>query len=89
VQRGPNGLFAFVVKADDTVAVQSLRVGQIQDGKAIIDEGLTAGTRVVVDGQYKLRVGAKVTEVEASAKSPKSAKGAARPEPTGRKPTSQ
>lgn len=76
VQRGPNGLFAYVVNDDTSVAVQLLRVGPIQAGKAIIEDGLAAGTRVVVDGQYKLRPGAKVTEVEAADK--KSAKGASR-----------
>jgi multidrug efflux system membrane fusion protein len=67
VQRGPNGLFAYVVKPDDTAAVQAIRVGQIQDGKAIVEEGLQAGTRVVVEGQYKLKPGAKVVEAAAAA----------------------
>jgi multidrug efflux system membrane fusion protein len=73
VQRGPNGLFAYVVGADDTVAVQPIRVVSTQDGKAVIEEGIAAGTRVVVDGQYKLKPGAKVTEVQAADK--KGAKG--------------
>lgn len=64
VQRGPNGLFAYVVNADDTVAVRAIRVGTIQDNVAIIDEGLEPGTRVVADGQYKLKPGAKIAEVK-------------------------
>ena len=67
VQRGPNGLFAYIVKPDDTVAVQAIRVGLIQDGTAIIEEGLAAGTRVVSDGQYKLKPGTKVVESNAAA----------------------
>ena len=73
VQRGPNGLFAYVVGADDAVAVQPIRVASSQDGKAVIEEGIAAGTRVVVDGQYKLKPGSKVTEVQAAEK--KGAKG--------------
>ena len=64
VQRGPNGLFAYVVAADDTVAVRAVRVGPIQDGVAIIEEGLEAGTRVVVEGQYKLKPGVKIAEAK-------------------------
>jgi membrane fusion protein, multidrug efflux system len=62
VQRGPNGLLAYVVKPDDSVAIQSIRVVQTQDGKAVIDDGLAAGTRVVVEGQYKIKPGVKVVE---------------------------
>jgi multidrug efflux system membrane fusion protein len=67
VQRGPNGLYAYVVNADETVAVQAIRVGLIQDGTAIVEEGLQGGTRVVTDGQYKLKPGAKIVEVKADA----------------------
>jgi multidrug efflux system membrane fusion protein len=67
VQRGPNGLFAYIVKPDETVAVQSIRVGLIQDNVAIIEDGLVAGTRVVADGQYKLKPGVKIVEVSAAA----------------------
>ena len=74
VQRGPSGLFAFVVNADDTVAAQPIRVAQMQDGKAVIEEGLAAGMRVVVEGQYKLRQGSKVTEVQAAGKPDKPSK---------------
>ena len=77
VQRGPNGLFAYVVNADETVAVRAIRVGPIHDGTAIIEEGLEAGTRVVTDGQYKLKPGVKVVEIKPAdavpAKSPRAA----------------
>jgi multidrug efflux system membrane fusion protein len=32
-----------------------VHVVQIADGTAVIDKGLSAGQRVVVDGQYKLK----------------------------------
>ena len=76
VQRGPNGLFAYVVNADDTVAVRALRVGPIQDGVAIIEEGLEAGTRVVVEGQYKLKPGVKISEARPADAAPGKGKGA-------------
>jgi multidrug efflux system membrane fusion protein len=60
VQRGPQGSFAFVIKGDDTVEIRAVKVGQIEQGEALIDDGLQAGERVVVDGQYKLQAGARV-----------------------------
>ena len=35
-------------------------MAQIEDGEALVDAGLEAGQRVVVDGQYKLQNGSKV-----------------------------
>ncbi len=65
VQRGNAGLYAFVVKPDETAVMQPITVALTQDGKAVISSGIRAGTRVVVDGQYRLRPGAKVTESNA------------------------
>jgi multidrug efflux system membrane fusion protein len=62
VQRGPDGLFAYIVNPDASVALQPIRVAAIQDGKAVIEEGLSGGTRVVVDGQYKLKPGIRVAD---------------------------
>src|SRR6185312_10990415 len=67
VQRNQEGTYAYVVNADDTVRLQSIRVALIQDGTAIIDAGLTAGERVVLDGQYKITTGTKVAAAPASA----------------------
>lgn len=61
IQRGPQGAYAFVIQADGTVAVRPVQVGQIDAGFALIDQGLAAGEQVVVDGQYKLQPGSKVT----------------------------
>jgi multidrug efflux system membrane fusion protein len=60
VQRGPQGDFAYVIKPDSTVEMRPVSVGQLRDGVALIDSGLSAGERVVVDGQYKLRPGSRV-----------------------------
>lgn len=61
LQRGPDGSFVFVITPDETVRMQSVSVSQIQDGVALIESGLTAGERVVVDGQYRLRPGSKIS----------------------------
>jgi multidrug efflux system membrane fusion protein len=60
LQRGPNGYYAYVVKADSTVEARSLKVGQISDGVAIVDDGLAAGEKVITAGQYRLQPGARV-----------------------------
>ena len=67
VQRGPQGAFAFLIKADDTVEMRPVKVGPIERGQALIEEGLQAGDRVVVDGQYKLQPGSRVKVGEAPA----------------------
>jgi membrane fusion protein, multidrug efflux system len=60
VQVGPNGYYAYVIKPDDTVERRSVKVSSMQDGIAVIDQGLAAGDKVVVDGQYRLTDGARV-----------------------------
>jgi len=60
VQRGPQGTYAYVIKPDSTVEMRPIAVAQLRDGIALIDSGLSAGERVVVDGQYKLRPGTRV-----------------------------
>ena len=67
VQQGPNGAYAYVVNPDDTVALRPLKVAQISDGQALIDSGLRANESVVVDGQYKLQPGTRVTMLHGKA----------------------
>jgi len=61
VQQGPQGAYAYVVNPDGTVAIHPIKVAQISDGQALIDSGLEANEQVVVDGQYKLQPGTRVT----------------------------
>lgn len=60
VQHGPDGLYAYVLHPDGTVYRQALDVVLEQDGIAVIAKGMTAGQRVVVAGQSRLREGVKV-----------------------------
>jgi len=66
VQRGQDGTYAYVVNDDKTVRNQPLVVAQLQDGIAVIDKGLNAGDRVVLDGQYKLKPGISVVEASSA-----------------------
>ena len=60
VQRGPEGPYAFVITKELKTQIQRVKVGQTEEGYALIDEGLRPGDRVVVDGQYKLQAGSTV-----------------------------
>jgi membrane fusion protein, multidrug efflux system len=60
VQDGPNGRYAYVIKADNTVERRDVEVASIQDGIAVVTRGLEPGEHVVVDGQYRLTNGARV-----------------------------
>ena len=60
VQRGQQGEYVFVVKADMTVESRAIQLGQGIDGETVVRKGLEAGERVVTDGQLRLFPGAKV-----------------------------
>ena len=64
VQRGPNGLYAFVVADDNKVGVQPIKVVQSGDGASVVEQGLRPGQRVVVAGQYRLQIGSVVQPSE-------------------------
>jgi multidrug efflux system membrane fusion protein len=59
---GQMGDFVFVVKADDTVDLRPVTVSYRLDGDAVVEKGVRAGERVVIDGQMRLRPGAAVVE---------------------------
>lgn len=60
VQRGAQGLFAYVVKPDQTAELRPLKVGQIDGPAAVIEDGLQAGEQVVTAGQFRLQSGSHV-----------------------------
>ena len=73
VLEGSDGHFVYIIKSDDTVERRAVEVAAVQDGKAVITKGLEPGERVVVEGQYRLDNGARVTSL-------------ARPQSGGEKP---
>jgi multidrug efflux system membrane fusion protein len=73
VQRGPEGMFAYVVKADSTVEPRPIETAEETEGNTVVTGGLQAGERVVTTNQYRLQPGANVRVVTpSSAKSTES-----------------
>jgi len=70
VERGPKGLYAFVVGDDNKVEMRDIKVGQEDMGRAVVLEGLTAGQKIVTAGQYRLQQGAPVHPSEANSSPP-------------------
>ena len=66
IQRGPNGMFAYVVKADSTVEARLLKVGNENNDLTVITGGLKDGEQVVLSNQYRLEPGARVRSVGAT-----------------------
>jgi membrane fusion protein, multidrug efflux system len=60
VMQGPNGAYVYVLNQDDIARRHSVEVDATQEGLAVIGKGLQVGTRVVVEGQYRLTNGSKV-----------------------------
>ncbi|HEY4372265.1 MAG TPA: efflux RND transporter periplasmic adaptor subunit [Burkholderiales bacterium] len=60
IQRGPEGVFAYVVKPDNTVEARPLKIGIDTGSVTIIDSGLEPGERVTTSNQYRLQPGAHV-----------------------------
>ncbi|RFB69598.1 efflux RND transporter periplasmic adaptor subunit [Herbaspirillum sp. 3R11] len=67
IQRNQQGTYVYIVKADETVAIQPVKVTRIQDAIAVLSQGLEVNQRVVLDGQYKLKPGSHVIENKAAA----------------------
>jgi len=64
IQRGPDGLYVFLVKPDSTAALQPVDVAQDDGHTAIVVRGLAGGEPVVLAGQSRLSIGALVVAAE-------------------------
>ena len=64
IQRGSQGLFVYVVKADRTVELRPVGLGPTDGQRLVVASGLRPGERVVVDGIDRLREGSPVDLVE-------------------------
>ena len=69
VQHGPDGLYVFVVKPDNTVGNQPVTVGYQDNQTAEITKGLSGNETVVIDGQSRLQTGTRVEVKPAAAAS--------------------
>jgi multidrug efflux system membrane fusion protein len=65
VQHGPDGLFVYVVKPDQTVAQANVELGYQDDGKAVVSHGLSGNETVVLSGQSRLSPGVRVKATDA------------------------
>lgn len=61
LQVSDKGQFVYVVGADDTVSVRPVKIRQRTRGVALVVEGLKDGETVVVQGQYRLKPGTRIT----------------------------
>ena len=60
LERGPDGLFTYLVKPDSTIEVAQLTVGEQVGGSAVIEKGLKVGDKVVASNQYRLQPGSHI-----------------------------
>jgi multidrug efflux system membrane fusion protein len=72
VQRGPQGLFTWVVTADNTAVPRPIDIGPTAGNLTIVTSGLHEGETVVTDGQYKLQPNSPVTVTAPQAVGPES-----------------
>jgi multidrug efflux system membrane fusion protein len=66
VQHGPDGLYVFLVKPDDTVAQTPIVVGYQDNGLAVVTKGVAGSDTVVIAGQSRLAPGMKVKTAPAT-----------------------
>ncbi len=57
LQRGPDGLFTYVVQLNSTISMVPLTVGEQRGDFVMVEKGLTAGEKVVSSNQYRLQPG--------------------------------
>jgi membrane fusion protein, multidrug efflux system len=60
LERGPDGMFTYVVQPDSTIAVTPVTTGEQNGNIVVVAKGLTAGQRVVASNQYRLQPGSLV-----------------------------
>jgi len=60
VQNSQQGQYVYVVQPDLTADMRAVKVGRTISGETVIESGIHAGERVVIDGQLRLTKGSKV-----------------------------
>ncbi len=69
IQTGQEGQYVFVIKQDMTVESRPVVVGRTVDRETVVQKGLHADEKVVIDGQIRLYPGARV-EIKNSESAP-------------------
>jgi multidrug efflux system membrane fusion protein len=67
IQHGNQGDFVYLLKPDFTVTTQAIRAGVTYGDDTVVEEGLTIGQQVVVEGADKLVKGTKVRIADSKA----------------------
>lgn len=62
VQTGQTGQYVFVVTPEGKADLRAVTVDRFMEGAAVIRNGLSAGEKVVIEGQMRLGPGTRVTE---------------------------
>jgi membrane fusion protein, multidrug efflux system len=57
LERGPNGMFTYLVQPDSTIRVAPLTTGEQTGDIVVVEKGLQAGDKVVASNQYRLQPG--------------------------------
>jgi membrane fusion protein, multidrug efflux system len=70
LRHGPRGDFVWIVRDDNTVQAQGVRVRQTADGRVLLEQNVKRGQRVVTDGHFLLENGKQVEIVESGPGSP-------------------
>jgi multidrug efflux system membrane fusion protein len=60
LERGPDGLFTYLVTADSTVTVAPVTIGEQNNELVVVQKGLKAGDKVVASNQYRLQPGSHI-----------------------------
>jgi multidrug efflux system membrane fusion protein len=60
IATGQDGTFVYVVGTDMKATTQKVTAGRVVGDRVVIENGLTAGQTVVIDGQSRVTPGAKV-----------------------------
>lgn len=60
VQRGPNGLYVYVLTPDSRAELRNVQVVRIEGDRAEIQKGLSPGERIVTSGHYRVLPGGPV-----------------------------
>lgn len=64
IQTGANGIFVYVISAENTVELRMIKSGISHDGETVIEKGVSSGEKVVTDGHVRLIPGAAVEIID-------------------------
>jgi multidrug efflux system membrane fusion protein len=73
VQTGQQGQYVYVITPDMTADLRMVKPGRTYENWTIIEKGISTGEKIVIDGQLKLRPGAKVEVKNEKAEQPSEA----------------